>query len=106
MLCSQERRMMDINQYSIYSAVSKNENKNQDDLAKASEITAMLHKFDNAQNAKEWLKENFRISGDTKNLPIAYGVCITTKSNKTSFNVIVQQNNKIKTFNYSSQNKE
>lgn len=58
--------MMDINQYSIYSAVSKNENKNQDDLAKASEITAMLHKFDNAENAKEWLKENFRISGDTK----------------------------------------
>ena len=44
--------MMDINQYSIYSAVSKNENKNQDDLAKASEITAMLHKFDNAEKAK------------------------------------------------------
>ena len=53
--------MMDINQYSIYTTVSKNENKNQDDLAKASEITAMLHKFDNAENAKEWLKENFRI---------------------------------------------
>lgn len=106
MLCSQERRMMDINQYSIYSAVSKNENKNQDDMAKASEITAMLHRFDNAENAKEWLKENFRISGDTKNLPIAYGVSITTKSNKTSLNVIVQQKNKIMTFNYSSQNKE
>ena len=106
MLCSQERRMMDINQYSIYTTVSKNENKNQDDLAKASEITAMLHKFDNAENAKEWLKENFRICGDTKNLPIAYGVSITTKSNKTSLNVIVQQNNKIMTFNYSSQNKE
>ena len=55
---------------------------------------------------KEWLKENFRICGDTKNLPIAYGVSITTKSNKTSLNVIVQQNNKIMTFNYSSQNKE
>ena len=93
---------MDINQYSIYTTVSKNENKNQDDLAKASEITAMLHKFDNAENAKEWLKENFRISGDIKNMPIAYGVSISTKSNKTSFNVIVQQKNKIKTFNFST----
>lgn len=93
---------MDINQFSIYSAISKNENKNQDDLAKASEITAMLHKFDNAENAKEWLKENFRISGDIKNMPIAYGVSISTKSNKTSFNVIVQQKNKIKTFNFST----
>ena len=97
---------MDINQYSIYTTVSKNENKNQDDLAKASEITAMLHKFDNAQNAKEWLKENYQICGHTKNLHIAYAVSINTKYNKTSFNVIVQQKNKIKTFNYSSQNKE
>ena len=97
---------MDINQFSIYSAISKNENKNQDDMTKAAEISEMLLKFDNAENAKEWLKENFRISGDTQNLPIAYGVSITTKSNKTSFNVIVQQKNKIKTFNYSSQNKE
>ena len=61
-----ERRMMDINQYSIYTTVSKNENKNQDDMEKASEITAMLHKFDNAENAKEWLKENFQICGDKK----------------------------------------
>ncbi len=46
------------------------------------------------------------MDSDTKNLPIAYGVSITTKSNKTSLNVIVQQKNKIMTFNYSSQNKE
>mgnify|MGYP001647415271 CR=1 FL=1 len=97
---------MDINQYSIYTTVSKNENKNQDDLAKASEITAMLHKFDNAENAKEWLKEIFKFWGNKKIFPIEYGVSITTKSNKTSLNVIVQQKNKIMTFNYSSQNKE
>ena len=61
--------MMDINQYSIYTTVSKNENKNQDDLAKASEITAMLHKFDNAENAKEWLKVNFLYHRKFENFP-------------------------------------
>lgn len=91
---------MDINAFTIYSVLSTNEKKSEDDLIKILALTKKLPEFNKADAVKIWLKENWGIRSDVNNLAVSPNVVLSAKTGDKYFNVTIKYENSVKSFNY------
>lgn len=91
---------MDINSFTIYSVVSTNETKSEEDMIKILALTKKLPEFNQASTVKLWLKENWGINNDVDNLAVSQNVLLSAKTGSKYFNVTVKYENKVDSYNY------
>ena len=91
---------MAFNQYSIYSIVSTTENVDSNDVLKILNLLEQVEKLKNIEDAKEWLKTNWNLRDDIQNLPLAKDVKLSTRTGKNYFNITIEQNKQVKSYNF------
>lgn len=97
---------MTFNKYSVYSAVSATESSGKNDLTKTLRQLEKLKRFNNAEEVKNWLKENWQIENEVSNFNVAKNISITTTTGNKYFNVTVKEEKKIKTYNFTKETKK
>lgn len=95
---------MELNQFDLYSSISQSELKNLDDEKAILQKVEKLRFFDTASEVKDWLREMWGIKDDILNFSLAKNVSLSTASGDKYFNVTLQMENKIKTYNYTKEN--
>lgn len=91
---------MDINQFSIYSKITKNETKAGDDLEKVNELVEALNSLDEMSSVKTYLKENWGIKDDIRNLAITKNILMNVTTGKKYFNVTLMRENLVESYNF------
>ena len=86
---------MDINNYSIYSVVSSNGNKNE---AAMNEVLKKLDAFkalNNANDAKEYLEKTWNLTHDVKRYPLGDSCTVDIKENDKKLFVMFEYEDNI-----------
>ena len=91
---------MAFNQYSVYSIVSTTENNDSSDILKILNVLKQVEKFQNANDAKEWVKTNWNLRDDIQNLPLAKDIKLSTRTGKNYFNITIEQDKQVKSYNF------
>lgn len=91
---------MDLNNFTIYSVLSTNEKKSEEDLIKVLALTKKLPEFNDAETVKLWLKQNWGIKNDIKEFAVSPKVLLSAKTGSKYFNVTVKYENSVQSFNY------
>lgn len=91
---------MAFNQYSVYSIVSTTENNDSSDILKILNVLKQVEKLQNANDAKEWVKTNWNLRDDIQNLPLAKDIKLSTRTGKNYFNITIEQNKQVKSYNF------
>jgi len=76
---------MNINSYSIYSAVSAAENQSENELIKILELTDKFNEIEDIDKAKECLEELWHVNKPVQALPVSSNCVLTTKENDRGF---------------------
>ncbi len=92
---------MDINNYMLYSAISRQENLTQCDYSKVLEVINQLDSFEDGSAAMQYLNEHFRIKDSISNFPIyGNGVLNYSEFEKSiEIEVVYEKNHKVFCFN-------
>lgn len=91
---------MAFNQYSVYSVVSTTENNDSSDILKILNVLEQVEKLQNANDAKEWVKTNWNLRDDIQNLPLAKDIKLSTRTGKNYFNITIEQDKQVKSYNF------
>ena len=91
---------MDINKYSVYSAVSVNGNKSKDSLDKLLKVVDDFEKLKNSNEAKEYLKENLKIKDSVQNYPLGGNSFMSVIENTEFYMVRFEYADECMTFSY------
>ena len=67
---------------------------------KVLKIIDKLKSFDEMKDARAYLNESFGIHSDINKLPIANNALISVKTGSKYFNITIEHDNKVKSFNY------
>lgn len=90
--------MLDL--YSIYSKVGVYEQEDTELKKKVLQSLTLLRNFSNSTEAKEWLYLNWKLKSDISNFVIACDINISTKTTEKFFNITVQTDKQVKSYNY------
>ena len=91
---------MTFNQYSVYSIVSTTENNDQSDILKVLELLEQVKNLENASEAKDWLKTNWNIRDDIRNLSLTKDVKLSAQTGKNYFNITIEHKNQVESYNF------
>ena len=91
---------MAFNQYSVYSIVSTTENNDSSNILKILNVLEQVEKLQNANDAKEWVKTNWNLRDDIQNLPLAKDIKLSTRTGKNYFNITIEQDKQVKSYNF------
>ena len=91
---------MDFNQYSAYSIISANEAIKKEDIAKVLNIFEDLRKFNTEREVRNWLKTNWNVEDGINHISISDYTTISLTNGQNYFNLTLQNENKVKTYNY------
>lgn len=91
---------MTFNKFSIYSAVSLTENKNNKDFEKVLKLIEQLNRFDDENSVKTYLRENFGIQNDVMQLAITSNTLISAQTGRKHYNVTIEYDKSVKSFNF------
>ena len=91
---------MDINQFSIYTAITRDEVKEEDDVKKVNELVQKLNELEDMYAVKTYLKDNWGIRDDISNFAITKNVLISTVNGAKYYNVSVKSEKEFKSFNF------
>ena len=91
---------MDINNFSIYSVVSTNGSKNEDELGKVLEKIGKLNTIGSPEVAMNFVKTTWKLNENVNRLPIGGECVLTTKESDNGFSVIFEYANKHVSYYY------
>lgn len=88
-------RKLDINNYSIYSVVSSNGNKNEADMNEVLKKLDAFKALNNANDAKEYLEKTWNLTHDVKRYPLGDSCTVDIKENDKKLFVMFEYEDNI-----------
>ena len=91
---------MEINNFTTYSCISETENKKNDENDIVNKFIEDLYNINYENEAKEYIHNLWGIKDDVQNFAISSNVHISTCSMYTYYNITVESENSVKSFNF------
>ena len=94
-LQNKRSKKLDINNYSIYSVISSNGNKNETALNEVIKKLDAFKQINSAKDAKDYLEKTWNLTHDVKRYPLADSCSIDISENTDKLFVMFECENKV-----------
>lgn len=89
---------MDINQFQVYSVVSEKEKQSSEEFQSVLGLIEKLDSLDNAEDVKQFLREDLRIKDPVRNYPLKGNGILNYTDYQATFSVEIVHNKKHSVF--------
>lgn len=91
---------MSFNKYDTYSIISNSESSKKEDISKILIQIEELKDLNTESEVRDWLKTNWNIQENINYFTMSDNITVTLSNSQNYFNLTMQEENKVKTYNY------